>query len=129
MWYDGWVKSKKEQPWLIIGIIDAYGAIHHQAIDRVNNQSQFHATYWPTAHHKRWRFILSEWDLQKSVLSKDSFTPEEAEDIIAYIRKRYNPPLWVQQGDEWEALGRPHSGAAYEKHERKWAKIMAKIRD
>ena len=117
---------KTERPWLIIGIIDAYGAIHHQAIycDRTPEQSQFHGTYWPNEHHKRWRFIVSDWDLQKSCLSKDSFTRAECEDIEAYIRKRYRPPLWMLKGEEWEALGRPREGKAYERHERKWARIM-----
>jgi hypothetical protein len=49
---------------------------------------------------------------------------EECADIEAYIRKRYRPPLWMLKGEEWEALGRPRSGAAYEKHEKKWARIM-----
>lgn len=120
------MKRDPEKPWLIIGIIDAYGAIHHRAIDRVNNQSQFHETYWPEAHHKRWRFIISEWDLQKSVLSKDTITREEAQDIEAYIRKRYTPPNWVLQGEEWEALGRPRSGKAYEAHCKKWDKIYGR---
>jgi hypothetical protein len=117
--------KRQEQPWLIIGIIDAYGAIHHQPIYHGRpNQSQCHEHYWPDAHHKRWRFIMRDWDLSISVLSKDTITPEEAQDIEAHIRKRYTPPNWFLKGEEWEALGRPREGKAYEKFEKKWAKIM-----
>ena len=119
-------KRDPAQPWLIIGIIDSYGAIQHQAIDRINNQSQFHETYWPSVHHKRWRFIISEWSLQKSILSKDSFTTVECQDIEAYLRKRYNPPNWWLEGEEWEALGRPRSGKEYEEHTKKWDKIYGR---
>lgn len=116
--------KKTEQPWLIIGIIDAYGAIHHEAIYRDTNKSQFHETYWPDCHHKRWRFIMSDWELTKSILSTDTITPEEADDIETYIRKRYTPPNWLLEGEEWEALGRPREGKAYERHCAKWDKIM-----
>lgn len=122
--------ERKEQPWLIIGIIDAYGAIHHHAIysNSPNTESQFHEHYWPNAHHKRWRFIMSDWDLQKSILSKDTITREEAEDIENYIRKRYTPPLWFLEGEEWEALGRPREGKAYERHQRRWKRIYKKLK-
>jgi len=114
----------REYPWLIIGVIDAYGAIHHQAIDRLNDQSQFHMHYWPDVHHKRWRFVMLDWKLENTVLSRDMMSESEREDVVAYIRKRYQPPPWVLQGEEWEALGRPREGAAYEKHDKKWDRIM-----
>lgn len=114
-----------EQPWLIIGVIDAYGAIHHQAIYHSRpNQSQCHEHYWPECHHKRWRFILSDWDLSKSALSKEYLTADDARNIESYIRKRYTPPLWYLKSEEWESMGRPRSGKSYEKHEKKWDRIM-----
>lgn len=117
-----------DEPYLIIGIVDAYGAIHHRVIPNGKDGELTHDHFWPTQTHKRWRFCLSEWNLENSVLSKDMLTPEEAEDIIAFIRKRFKPPPWVIQGEEWEALGRPHSGKALERHEKRWERIYARQR-
>ena len=113
------------KPYLVIGYIDAYGAIHHQLVPWGKAGEFTHDHFWPTQTHKRWRFNLAQWDLDNSILSKDKLTPEEGEDVIAFIRKRFTPPLWVIQGEEWEALGRPRSGKAYEQHERKWERIYS----
>lgn len=109
----------------VIGYVDAYGAIHHKPVTmRKDNKS--HCFYWPTQTHKTWRFIISDWSLENSCLSKDNLTQEEAENVIAFIRKHYTPPNWVVEGEEWEALGRPRSGKAYEVHTKKWDKIYGR---
>ena len=113
----------KEKPYLVIGIIDAYGAIHHRPI-WTGMTDMRHDYYWPNQTHKRWEFKLSEWQISKSILSKENLTSDEAEAIEALIAKHYEKPLWLQEGDEWEALGRPRSGKAYDKHRDKWDKIM-----
>lgn len=82
-----------------------------------------HDSLWPFQTHKRWRFSISDWRLENSPLSKENLTNSEAEDIIVLIRKHYTPPLWVIEGEEWEALGRPRSGKAYERHVKKWDRI------
>jgi len=117
------IQVRSEKPSYVIGIIDAYGAIHHRPLF-LNQTAKQHDYYWPGQTHKRWRFIISEWLLSNSCLSKENLTPAEAEDVEALIRKHYTPPNWVLQGEEWEALGRPRSGKAYEAHEKKWAEIM-----
>ena len=109
----------------IIGIIDAYGAIHHRPLCLGQTDKQ-HDYYWPEQTHKRWRFIISEWNLENSILSKETLTEVEADDIVALIRKHYTPPLWVIQGEEWESLGRPRTGASYERHIKKWETIYKK---
>jgi hypothetical protein len=111
---------KDEKPYWVIGIIDCYGAIHHQSI--YLNDPKMHDSQWPFQTHKRWRFGLSDWNLETSPFS-EKLTETEAEDILALIRKHYTPPLWVIEGEEWDALGRPRSGKAYDKHRRKWDKI------
>lgn len=113
------------EPYYVIGYVDAYGAIHHEPICMGEEWSKTHELLWPTQTHKRWRFNLSNWQLENSCLSRENLTEIEALDITALMRKHYNPPLWVIEGDEWEALGRPRSGKAYEEHTRKWEKIYA----
>ena len=116
---------KDEKPYCVIGIIDCYGAIHHSPLC-IGEEYNGHNQLWPFQTHKRWRFKISDWSLEKSILSKENLTETEAEDIIALIRKHYTPPLWVIEGEEWEALGRPRSGKAYERHVRKWDRIRKK---
>lgn len=115
---------KDEKPYWVIGIIDCYGAVHHQPV--YLNDPKMHDSLWPIQTHKRWRFSISEWSLENSPLSKENLTEAEAEDILALIIKHYMPPPWVIEGEEWEALGRPHRGKAYERHCRKWDKIRNK---
>ena len=118
--------DSERNPYYVIGVIDSYGAIHHQSLYLGDQFDKTHESLWPTIAHKRWRFNLSEWQLEKSVLSKETITPEEGEDIIAFIRKRYQPPYWLIEGEEWDAIGRARSGKAYEKHRRKWDRFWAK---
>jgi len=115
-----------EGPYYVIGCIDAYGAIHYEPLNIGEEWIKTHEALWPHNTHKRWRFNLVEWTLEKSVLSSESITSEEAEDIIARIRKHFKPPLWLIQGEEWEALGRPREGKAYERHCKRWERIYAR---
>ena len=115
-----------EPPYYVIGVVDSYGAIHHAPLRLGEEWDKTHEILWPTITHKRWRFDLTEWNLEKSILSKENLTEAEAEDIIAFIRKHYKPPFWVIEGEEWEAIGRARSGPAYEKHRRKWDRFWAK---
>lgn len=117
--------NEKEEPWMVIGVIDSYGAIHlkkHFMGDTLD-----HSALWPTAQ-KRFRFVIKDWDLLRSPLSKESISPEEAEDVIAAIRKILTPPEWVLRGEAWEAAGRPHGKAGdrfdrdYEKQKQKKAR-------
>jgi len=117
------------KPYYVIGCIDSYGAIHHMPLCSGEEDEKTHQALWPTIAHKRWRFNIREWQLENSVLSKEDLTPEEVEDIYAFLRKHYTPPLWLIQGEEWEALGRPRSGTAYEKHCAKWEEIYKKARE
>lgn len=118
---------KFDEPYCVIGYMDAYGAIHHKLIPRGKESDWTHEHFWPTQTHKRWRFNLREWALDNSPLSKDKLTREEASDVIDFLRKRYNPPLWVIKGEEWEALGRPREGKAYERHCRRWERIYKRL--
>jgi hypothetical protein len=118
--------DSERKPYYVLGIIDSYGAIHHQSLYFGDEFDKTHDSLWPMETHKRWRFDLNEWNLEKSTLSKGTMTIAEQEDVIAYVRKRYTPPYWVIEGEEWEALGRPREGAAYEKHRRKWDRFWAK---
>lgn len=113
---------KNDDTCYVIGYIDAYGAIHHQPLT-LESENKCHSHYWPLNSQKRWRFIISEWQLSNSVLSTDNLTPDEAENVIAFLRKHYTPPVWLIEGEEWEALGRPREGKAYKKHLRKWDRI------
>lgn len=115
----------KEEPYCVIGVIDSYGAIHHHPIC-IGGECITHETLWPTITHKRWRFQLSEWQLENSVLSKENLTKEEGEIVTDFVGKHYKKPNWVLQGEEWDALGRPRSGKAYDKHCAKWDAIYKK---
>lgn len=115
-----------EEPYYVIGCIDAYGAIHHEPLCFGEESLKTHDMLWPQHTHKRWRFNLAEWKLERSVLSSESITPAEAEDIIARMRKHFKPPLWLIQGEEWDALGRPREGKAYERHCKRWERIYAR---
>jgi hypothetical protein len=112
---------KDQDIYCVIGCIDHTGAIHHKGIKL--GERSMHGDHWPGVTHKRWRFSVRDWELDYSLRPGDKLTCTEAEDVIALIRKYYNPPAWVLEGEEWEALGRPRSGKAYEKHRRKWDKI------
>lgn len=98
----------------VIGIVDAYGAIHYEKLSCNDRKSQFHAHYWPTQTHKRWRFKVRDWQLDDSMLSEVKLNEEDAEKVEALMRKILKVPEWVLRGDAWEAAGRPR-GEAYEK--------------
>lgn len=104
---------------MVVGRIDDRGAIHHRAI-KVGQTDKSHGFFWPGKSNKLWRFNLTEWQLEESPLSGVGLTKVERLDIIACMRKYYKPPLWLVEGEEWEALGRPRSGPAYKKHCKRW---------
>lgn len=114
----------ENDPYAVVGIIDSYGAIHHAPVS-MGGECEFktHETLWPGKSHKRWRFNLRDWQLEKSVLSALDMTEAERDDVVALIRKHYKPPNWLIEGEEWEALGRPREGADYRRHRRKWDRI------
>jgi hypothetical protein len=109
----------------VIGYIDAYGAIHHHGYNAGQSTIPDHAGLWPMQTHKLWRFKVSDWQLENSILSKENLTKVEAMDVEAFLLKHYTPPNWWLQGEEWIALGRPRSGKKYEAHCKKWDAIMS----
>ena len=113
-----------KDPYCIIGVIDGYGAIHHEPLYPGDHRT--HEDIWPMTTHKRWRFNLSDWKLDQSVFSSESLGTAEKEMIYDCMRKHYTPPLWFLEGEEWEALGRPRSGKKYEEHTKKWDKIYGR---
>ncbi len=114
------------QCWFVIGYIDAYGAIHHHKIYEGDLLADFtHEALWPEQTHKRWRFNVRHWDLDQSILSSVKLDSDDGDMIVAKMRKILPVPKWVQQGDAWDAAGRPR-GAAYDKWLTKWEKTWAK---
>lgn len=117
---------RNEPPDTIIGVIDHTGAILHRPLYGMDAYSFSHSTEWPTITHKRWRFLYNNWKLENSCLSSMVLTEAEFSDVEVFVRKHYTPPLWVIRNEEWEALGRPHSGKKYEEYEEKWRRIFAR---
>lgn len=103
----------------VIGVVDYVGAVHLQLLK--HNDSRSHESFWPNVRHKRWRFNVGQWDLDKSPFSEGDFTVEDRDAIERAIRKLINPPRWVRWGDVWNAAGRCR-GAAYDKLQEKFDK-------
>lgn len=119
------MRNHKEFMW-VIGYIDSYGAIHSKFIEfKDKYTSPNHNYYWPTQHHKLWRFNSHGWDLSNSVLGKDRLTPEDADKVMEFLRTKLIPPEWVLHGEAWEAAGRPR-GKAQDKFEREYQKKKLK---
>lgn len=118
--------SDKVEYTFVIGIIDHTGAIHYRKIASGNSDGDVHAKFWPNVTHKRWRFLIREWDLKKSTLDKESMNEEEYSAVMTLLRKILTPPIWVLEGEAWEAAGRPR-GEAYEKFYKQWEKKKKKI--
>jgi hypothetical protein len=113
-------KPRKTEPYyLVIGYVDAYGAIHYKKLRLGDNN--FHGDYWPTVKSKRWRFLIKDWELSKGIIGEVAITEAEAEDILALMRKVVKPPEWVLWGEVWEKAGRPY-GDAQAKLREKWEK-------
>ncbi len=93
----------------VIGSIDSYGAIHIQAYSCDNRKILYHGTLWPT-FKKRFRFDLRQWDFQQSPLSEMRISEEEAQDVIARIRRKFTPPFWILEGELWEKFDRCRDG-------------------
>ncbi len=103
----------EDNPYIqIIGIIDSYGALDYRKL-RLNDIDLMHGFYWPGIFHKRWRFIISDWGLDKFPLNKEELTPDDIDRIFATMRKIVEPPIWFLEGEIWEELGRPRKGKKY----------------
>jgi hypothetical protein len=116
--------AKTEPYYLVIGYIDSYGAIHHKKI-RLGADST-HESYWPTVKSKRWRFVISDWELSKSVIGEVAITEEEAQDILSLMRKILQPPEWYLWGEVWDKAGRPR-GEALDKLHDKWERSRKRL--
>ena len=112
----------KAEPYMwVIGVIDAYGAVHAKGI-KLGASVQMHSSYWPEVHHKRWRFLVRDWDLQPGLGTKAAdFTEEEIASIMRAVEKLAEKPYWVRKGEAWEAAGRPR-GKAQDKFLKEWEK-------
>lgn len=110
-----------DKPWQYLGIVDAYGAVHSHPLYGFNNE-ETHCELWPFAQ-KRWRFVISDWGITKSVLSKENLTEEDCEAIMNHMERKAGKykPRWARQGDAWNAAGRIR-GEAYEKWLAEWEK-------
>jgi len=117
---------EKKDIYCVIGYIDSYGAIHHRGLT-TDDDYKTHEHFWPTCTHKTWRFLICDWKLEKSPLSKENITETESDDLYAFLRKHYTPPLWILEGEEWDALGRPRKGKKYNEHCKKWDKIYGRV--
>lgn len=116
------MKELKTPAW-IVGVIDSYGAVHCKKVFMGGNKIM-HGSLFPSEHHKRWRFLVREWDLTVSPGS-DSLSPEDFEASLQAVKKIVSPPEWVLQGEAWEAAGRP-TGEAYEKFLKNYEKKVIK---
>jgi hypothetical protein len=118
---------KRRKCWLVLGIVDSNGALHHHKLlededGLIPTNNPAHEELWPMAQ-KRWRFKVSDWELNKSILSKGNLTQEECEQIEALMRRILPVPRWVRHGDAWVAAGRPARGTpAWRKMERAFQK-------
>lgn len=117
---------EEAKPWCVIGYIDAYDAIHYQPITH-ESKFQMHSYYWPNQTHKTWRFNLHEWQLDNSILSKDKLTKEEVGRIYELMRKKFQPPIWILEGEIWDKLGRPSTGKKYALYEKKCIALRNKL--
>jgi hypothetical protein len=108
-----------EKPWQFIGVVDSYGAVLSQPLYGFNNEPT-HEELWPYAQ-KRWRFVISDWSINKSILSKENLTDEDCEAVLSHMEKKaaHLKPRWARQGDAWDAAGRPR-GKKYEKWLADW---------
>lgn len=103
---------------VVLGIVDSYGAVHCHKLYLEDRSHPDHVTLWPVAQ-KRFRFMVRDWDIQKSPLSAVDFTAEDCEAIQSKMRKILLVPEWVLKGEAWNAAGRPR-GKAQERFNKKW---------
>lgn len=109
--------------WAVVGIIDAYGALHYRKCKLGDEIAHEH--YWPNQTHKRWRFDVSDWDLEVSVLSA-KLDEAEADAVLAEMEKVLIPPEWFARGKAWDEAGRPH-GKKGDAFDRKWERTKPAI--
>lgn len=118
------MKTKdKGECWLVIGVVDSYGAVHCKKIYDFGGDNPTHYDLWPMIQ-KRWRFKVSDWQIDKSPLSKENLTAEDCEAILSRMRKIVKVPHWVLQGEAWHKAGRPtRDSKAGKKFFEKWEKV------
>lgn len=106
--------------WAVVGIVDSNGAIDYRKVPENECLYNYcHDHLWPTKTHKRWRFIVSEWELDQSILSANNLTEEDQESIMTLMKKLFEAPNHVLEGEYWEALGRPR--------DEKWWRALRKF--
>lgn len=117
-----WDMSEIEYMW-VVGVVDHTGAIHYRKVTADESHGDTHSKFWPNITHKRWRFLIREWDLKKSMMEQgpSALTLEDYDRILTLMRKILPPPLWVLEGDAWEAAGRPRD-EAYDEFLKQWEK-------
>src|SRR6476469_6248447 len=93
------------RPYLVVGYIDAYGAIHYKKVKL--GEDAYHDSLFPGQTHKRWRFIVRDWQLDQSVISGVKLDSDDGAAVHALMRKILKPPDWFLQGEAWDAAGRP----------------------
>ena len=106
--------------WLVIGCIDHTGAVLTRKVYDDERSYPDHSTLWPKVTHKRFRFIVRDWDIQVfGGNSRQMLTDEDFEAIDSRMRKILPLPLWVQKNDAWENAGRPY-GRKGDKFNERW---------
>ena len=73
----------------IIGIIDAYGAVHSQF---TGEELKCHADYWYSTNHGNWR-----WDWDKSIhwfMSESKLNSAQLDAVRNHLNKKYGIPFW-----------------------------------
>ena len=80
--------SKDKRPiYCILGIIDIHNIIQHKPLWLMDFRD--HCSFWGERTDKRWRFLISDWRLLDSELSRQVLTPAEREDVLMLIEKQY----------------------------------------
>lgn len=114
-------KGPKTPAW-IVGVIDSYGAVHCKKVFYGDNRTM-HDSLFPDVFHKRWRLLVSQWDLSISPCS-DALSDEDYEAVQRAVRRLVTPPAWVAENEAWDTAGRPR-GEAYEKFLHDWKKKVS----
>lgn len=76
----------------IIGVVDAYDAVHSVFVGLHSDESRFHEDHFPMQSHKRWRWCFSDC-FSKSVLG-EPLTEEDYDRIMIHITKKYGIKFW-----------------------------------
>lgn len=76
----------------IVGVVDAYDAVHSIFVPLDSDRSLFHEDHFPTQSHKRWRWCYSNC-FSKSVLV-EPLSEEDYDRIMRHITKKYGIKFW-----------------------------------